>query len=87
MGLTQLDTLDLHLADFSTLPEMPLHVTSLGLRTWKLLDMATALPCLQTSSGLKSLVLDFDAGVHSHCCFECPSKLYLITVDFVSCRG
>lgn len=62
-GLTQLETLDLHLSDFSALPELPAHVTSLGLHTWKLLDMAAA-PCLQSCSRLKSLMLECEAGEH-----------------------
>ena len=63
MGLTQLKTLDSNLLDFSGLQQLPPHVTSLSLRTWKLLDMATA-PCLQSCSGLHSLAIDSDAGVH-----------------------
>ena len=65
MGMTQLETLDLQLSDFSGLQQLPPHVTSLSLCFCKLLDMATA-PCLQSCSGLQSLVLKSDAGVRRH---------------------
>ena len=62
-GLTQLDTLELDLSDFSELQQLPPHVTDLSLHTRQLLDMATA-PCLQSCSGLHSLMLEASAGVH-----------------------
>ena len=64
MGLTRLESLNLHLADCTRLQQLPPHITSLTLHTWRLLDMATA--PLKSCPGLQCLKLESDAGEHTY---------------------
>ena len=89
MGLAQLETLELELSDFRRLQQLPPHVKSLGLGTWKLLDMAMV-PCLQSCSSLQSLEFDSDAGVRRDAVAlstEAISLRLSITRDCMTCRA
>ncbi len=74
MRLTQLETLKLKLSDLSGLQQLPPHVTSLRLHAQQHLNMAMA-PCLHSCSGLQSLDLFCEQGVHGYAvAFERPSN-------------